>query len=271
MANSTSGESVLQRISKILDTFDHSSPVQSALEISKRTGISRSTTYRMLHELCHEGFLRRIEDGRYSVGLKLWEYGVRANGFEHFGRLARPFLQGIHETLGFNVSLATLDQDEGAVVYLERVGARENTQDLTEVAGRLPAVLTATGMVLMAFSEPRIWERGLREITVEQLAKIGMDRPQLRALLAKIKSEGYCHLSGVLVPDSTGTSVPVFGKKRELLGAMTFVAPRQEVDLRTQLPVLVSGARSLGLAAAVPSPSANPTEWETYSFSALGV
>ncbi|MBM7795805.1 IclR family transcriptional regulator [Pseudoglutamicibacter cumminsii] len=249
MANSPSGESVLQRISKILGCFDQEKPVLSAAQIARLTGISRSTTYRMLHELEHEGFLRRTSEGTYAIGLKLWEYGVRASGYEYLGRLSRPFLQGIHETLNVNVSLAVLDHDDGSIIYLERAGDLNPEQDLTEVAGRLPALLTATGLVLIAFSDPKVWERTLREVTEEQLTQINTTRKQLRSLLAKVKSEGFCHLSGVLVKSSTGTAVPVFGPHRELLGALTFVTKARDVDLRSQLPVLISAARSLGLAA----------------------
>ena len=45
-------------------------------ELSAASGLPLTTTHRLCGQLEHEGALERRPDGRYQVGLKLWEMAV---------------------------------------------------------------------------------------------------------------------------------------------------------------------------------------------------
>lgn len=45
--------------------------------ISRRMAIGKSTVHRLLTTLASEGFVRQTEDGRYGLGMSLWELGSR--------------------------------------------------------------------------------------------------------------------------------------------------------------------------------------------------
>ncbi|MFD0851326.1 helix-turn-helix domain-containing protein, partial [Actinomadura adrarensis] len=65
-----------QRVLSILAVFDIENAALSLSEISRRTGLTLSTTHRLVNELRVWGALDRDSDGRYSTGLRILELGT---------------------------------------------------------------------------------------------------------------------------------------------------------------------------------------------------
>ena len=61
------------RLLAVLDAFGPRSRALSLSEISRRSGLSLSTTHRLVHELLSWGALERDANGRYSIGVRLLE------------------------------------------------------------------------------------------------------------------------------------------------------------------------------------------------------
>src|SRR5699024_9013368 len=73
MANSSRGESVVQRVSRILRVFDEEHQILSATQVAQRADLAISTAHRMVQSMVDEGLLLRTPDGKYRLGLVLWE------------------------------------------------------------------------------------------------------------------------------------------------------------------------------------------------------
>jgi DNA-binding IclR family transcriptional regulator len=65
--------SVTARVLAILGSFSPGTSELSLAEISRRTGLARSTTYRLVHELHAGGALERDANLRYHIGARLRE------------------------------------------------------------------------------------------------------------------------------------------------------------------------------------------------------
>ncbi|MDR1571626.1 MAG: helix-turn-helix domain-containing protein, partial [Clostridiales Family XIII bacterium] len=66
----------VQSIDRVLDIVEALSTEQSGLgvtELSKRIGLHKSTTHRLLSTLAHRGYVAKRADGGYQIGLKLIE------------------------------------------------------------------------------------------------------------------------------------------------------------------------------------------------------
>src|SRR5699024_12593296 len=89
----------------------------------------RSSKYSLaLHDalpILDEGLLLRTPDGKYRLGLVLWELAHRSTVYQSFTAAARPFLEGVHQTLKKTVSLAILDPAEVSIIRSE-----EHTSEL---------------------------------------------------------------------------------------------------------------------------------------------
>ncbi|MGY6497913.1 MAG: helix-turn-helix domain-containing protein, partial [Microcella sp.] len=73
VANSPSGDSVTDRLLRVLETFTPTRTVQTAAEIGRRAGLPPSSAHRIVSELVDAGLLERDDDRRIRIGMRLWE------------------------------------------------------------------------------------------------------------------------------------------------------------------------------------------------------
>lgn len=140
----------LDRGLRILSEFTAREPVLGAPELSRRIGIPRTTTFRLLQTLEALGFLERVNgDRHFRLGV-----AVLRLGFEYLGSLeltdfGQPILERLRNASGLSTHL--LIRDERDVVFV----ARAQTLDplfssvKVHVGTRLPAHATVHGQVLM--------------------------------------------------------------------------------------------------------------------------
>ena len=144
-----SGRSLVGRIAAIMDSFDQQDPVLSLVELSRRSGLPKSTAHRLAEQLRTMGWLERTHSG-YRVGMRLFELGGLAAKQAQLRDPAVPHLHTLAGQTGLAVQLAVLDVDE--VVYLERVML--GTYRLpTRQGGRMPAYCTGLGKAMLAFDD----------------------------------------------------------------------------------------------------------------------
>ena len=245
MANSPSGESVIQRVVKILDAFSKGRPRMSLTELVRVTGMSSSTAHRLANDLVDSGLLNRGEAGDYGVGMKMWELASRSNPLEEFRRRGLPFLEGVHAAVREQVSLSIPDVGSGTVLYLEQLDRHGTATNLAAVAGRLLIHNTSSGMAMMAHMPRDVQERFLAAPLEKTTAATETDPVRLRAQLALIRERGYVRMAGVLVQENTAYAVPVFGEANSVIGAIAVVIPTADEDPKVVLPVLVAAGRGL--------------------------
>jgi DNA-binding IclR family transcriptional regulator len=261
MANSASGESVIQRIVKIMEAFSKGHPRLSLTELARGTGLSTSTVHRLATDLTGSGLLERTATGEYVVGMKMWELAARANPLEEFRRRGLPFLEGVHAAIRENVSLSIPDVDSGSILYLEQLDRHGTVVNLAEVAGRLDIHTTSSGMAMMAFMPGFIQDRFLSRKLPKVTDNTETDPARLRAHLAQIRERGYVRMAGVLVPENTAFAVPVFGPGNSVIGAIAVVVPTAEANSGVILPVLVSAGRGLSLSMGAERRPAGTRPW----------
>ncbi|CAN7500298.1 IclR family transcriptional regulator [Arthrobacter sp. LjRoot78] len=245
MANSASGESVIQRVVKILDAFSRGHPRLTLAELVRITGMSSSTAHRLANDLVDSGLLNRGDAGDYGVGVKMWELASRSNPLEEFRRRGLPFLEGVHAAVRENVSLSIPDVESGSVLYLERLDRHGTVLNLADVAGRLDIHNTSSGLAMMAHMPRHVQERFLAGPLEKTTPNTEADPVKIRAHLALIRERGYVRLAGVLVPENTAYSVPVFGEGNSVIGAIAVVVPTADEKPQLILPVLVAAGRGL--------------------------
>ena len=109
------------RLLAVLDAFGPRSRALSLSEISRRSGLSLSTTHRLVHELLSWGALERDANGRYSIGVRLLELAALAPRGLDLREAAFPILDDLHHRTRGNVHLGVRNGLE--VVYVEAIRA----------------------------------------------------------------------------------------------------------------------------------------------------
>lgn len=243
MANSPSGESVISRVVRILAAFTDAEPALHLRQLSREVGLPLSTVHRLVAELEVEGLLERDSGGRLRHGHRLWEIASRGSRAASLREAALPPMEDLLHHTGSHVSLGVLDGTD--VLYIERLDADDSTINITRIAGRLPVHGCSAGLVFMAYApeeeQNRFLHRRLDRLTEDTVTDPGV----LRGILAEIRRSGYVSMAGIIVPESSGISVPVFAEEQRVVATLTAIVPRGEENLTANVPQMLLASRAI--------------------------
>lgn len=158
--------------------------------LAKRLGLAKSTAHRLASTLVRERLLERsAHDGKYRLGLLLFELGSLVRRKMDVSTEARPLLKALMEKTGETVHLGVLDDQ--SVLYVNRIESRRAIRMGFGLGFRAPLHCTALGKALLAFRPPPFIEAviagGLAKRTDRTIAA-----PQaLRQELAAVRARGY--------------------------------------------------------------------------------
>jgi DNA-binding IclR family transcriptional regulator len=140
---------VLWKAFDVLGAFSHRRRVLTLSEISRHSGLPKSTAHRVLTMLIEVGAVEQVPGG-YQVGLRMFSLGVLPPEAA-LREAALPHLEELHRHTGEILHLAILRGPD--VVYLEKLLPRGTSVVMPSVIGdRMPATVTGVGKVLLAFS-----------------------------------------------------------------------------------------------------------------------
>lgn len=243
MARSDSGESVLERIVRILEAFTPEAPALTVSALAQRAGLPLATASRLVADLVAHGLLVRDDERRVRVGTRLWELASRASPTLSLRESAMPVLEDLHRGVGHHAQLGVLDGEE--VLFVERLSADGAVVNFTRIAARLPLHASSSGLVLLAFGstvlQERVLARPLRRFTSNTVTS----PTELRTLLAGIRDRGVVICPGHLHPEATGIAVPVRDGSGRVLAAVSVIVPN-DGDAPRAVPALTEAARRIG-------------------------
>ncbi|MFI8992935.1 IclR family transcriptional regulator [Streptomyces sp. NPDC053542] len=142
------GVSVTSRALAILGAFDRVYSGLSLSDLSRRTGLPLATAHRLIGELESWGALDRDQDGRYRIGLRIWELGSLTPSRTGLREAALPALLSLSELSREEVQLVVADGDDA--VCVEHLGPREGTRSADLRGLRRPLTESACGLALLA-------------------------------------------------------------------------------------------------------------------------
>jgi DNA-binding IclR family transcriptional regulator len=225
MANSPSGDSMTERIVRVLETFTTERTVQTASEVGRRAGLPSSTAHRVVDELVREGLLERDDEHRVRLGMRLWELALRGSRALRLRQAALPAMERIQAKVREHTQLAVLEHD--TALFLERLSHPEAGANITRIAGRLPLHASSSGLVLLAYADPELQQRVLAGPLPALAPETTTDAAALRRTLAEIRRSGFVVAPGSVAAVSTGVAVPVRDETGEVVAALSVVLPRE--------------------------------------------
>lgn len=122
-------------------------------EIARRTGLAKSTVFRLLATLEETRAMERADEG-YRLG-DLFTPGrliPTVPAVERVQVVVTPFLSALYEATRHTCQLAVLDGRD--VVFLNKLHGIHRVPSPSRIGGRIPAHCTSLGKVLLAFDRP---------------------------------------------------------------------------------------------------------------------
>jgi DNA-binding IclR family transcriptional regulator len=157
--DSVSGVGVLDKAMAVLAAIE--TEPRSLAELVDVSGLSRPTAHRLAVALEAHGLVRRDDDGRFCLGLRLIGLGHEAAEAVPLWAAARPALAWLHEQTGESVQLFVRDGD--ARVCVESIESPRELRTIVPVGVRLPLSAGSAGKVLSGMASEWVQSVGERE------------------------------------------------------------------------------------------------------------
>jgi DNA-binding IclR family transcriptional regulator len=220
MSSDQDGVAAVDRALSILDALTEDRV--SLAELSKRTGLYKSTVLRLLKSLEKAGYALRTADGNYRLGYKVLSLGSLYQRHFRTSDIVPPVLERLAADLHEGASFYICENDQR--ICLHRVDSTRAIRDSVHIGDRLPLTVGAAGHVLRAFAGAR--GPNLDEIRQQMFAASYGERDEETAAIA----------------------APVFGPGNKVMGALSISGPRYRLEAAGEaafLPVLFKYAKDL--------------------------
>ncbi|SFE13502.1 IclR family transcriptional regulator [Paracidovorax konjaci] len=226
-APDSSGVAVLDRAFALLAAFGPGDDRLTLTELSRRTGLYKSTVLRLLGALEHGGFIRKLADGQYAVGPQPLRLAAIYQRSFHVGHVIEPLLKGLSQSTGETASFYVRHGEARIAVF--RTEPTRSVRASVAVGQEYPIAQGASGKVLRAFGHAS-------------------------GSGAKALSPLWAVSYGERDPDTASVAAPVFSVTGELQGAIALSGPRHRLAppdamlaaCRSVLKTAAEATRSLG-------------------------
>jgi IclR family pca regulon transcriptional regulator len=229
----TAGSQSLERGLAILASFHSARPLLGVSDLSRKVGLSRSTTHRYVATLAALGYLQQdAETKKYRLGPRVLDLGFSAINSMELRHVSAPHLKALSDKTGRTVNMAVLDGTE--IVYIERCRAPDAREiDLNlHVGSRLPAYCTSMGKVLLAFLPASELSALLDSV---KLARRGPNTiTSKRALLKEleqVRARGLAMNNEELAYGLRSIAVPVRSQTGDVVAAINLAVHRSLVSM----------------------------------------
>jgi IclR family KDG regulon transcriptional repressor len=221
----------LQRGMKVLDTLLHARTPLKLEDICARTGLPKSTGFRIVVNLLQGQYLVETNEG-YWLGLKLLRLGALVEERLDLKQQARPFLTELRDRVNETVHLAVLDS-ELRVVYVEKLATQHAVGLMASRIGiTAPMHCTALGRAMAAFrpeAEILRWiqTNGLKAYTDATIT----DGTDFLRELREIRSCDYAVDRGEYEASVRCVAAPIRDRTGKVIAAVSISAPDTRMPL----------------------------------------
>jgi DNA-binding IclR family transcriptional regulator len=216
------------RAMRLLDLFERGRPEMSLAEFVRRSGYTKSTTYRLLVTLEEAGWLERGPAGGFRLTIRPFQVGSILVDSLDLRREAGPIMArlatDVDETVFLVVPAGTF------AVCLERIDSEQGVRlaDLY-VGGSQALHLGAAPRALLAFDEdallPPLLAAGLSRATERSI----VDPAELAADLTQTRERGYSVSDEDVTSDVAAIGAPIFGSHGHVVGALSIGGLRRRL------------------------------------------
>jgi DNA-binding IclR family transcriptional regulator len=220
------GAQAALRAVRLLKLFTNEQPEMSLAEISKSSGLNKTTTHRLLRALHSESLIaRNSATSAYSLGPGLMALGVQALASSDLRRRVRPLLRKLARESGETATLEVPIED--CMLILDEVAGSHLVAASGNIGTRWPMHATSTGKAWVAFEE-----FGLDRIADELkpvAAKTLTSKMQLLPQLEEIRRLGYAVTIDELEDGFTAVATVFRDALGDIQGTLSIGGPSQRM------------------------------------------
>jgi DNA-binding IclR family transcriptional regulator len=234
---------VLERAFAIMDVLLQAGQPLSLEAIMTRTGLAKSTAFRLISNLVRYGYVTETNNG-YWLGLKMISFGQAVVNNLDVRAVALPYLEALRDKTNETVYLAALTND-WAVLYLDQCESRQPVGvNLHSPGMTIEMYCTGIGKTLVAYrpeADVRAW---LQTHELTQRTPNTITTPDaFLAELDAIRQRGYGIDNGERNLSIRCVAVPIRDGHNKVVAALSVAGPTE----RMPNPLIASDIAYLAL------------------------
>ena len=237
----------LARGLSVMKAFDDQNAQLTLSDVARIVDLPRASARRALLTLEALGYVE--SHGRnFSLSPQVLTLARAYLASSPVPRVAQGFLENVSEGLGESCSLSILHGEE--VIYIARSTRKRIGSLHRDVGAHLPAHCTSMGRVLLAALSDAERDAFLARVTLQSFTPYTVtDKNELRAILEKVRRNGYSLVDQELEIDLRSIAVPVQNASGRVIAAMNVSAqasrtPKKQLTERF-LPALRDAAMKM--------------------------
>jgi DNA-binding IclR family transcriptional regulator len=228
----------LDRAFAVLDLLGESDTPLGLAQVASSLQLHKSTAHRFLMVLERHHMVERTGNGKFRLGLRLFDFGNRAIEQYDLRDRAQPHLRRLVSETEETAHLCILEQAH--VIYIDKIEPARSVRMITRVGASNPVHCTSVGKAILAFlPEERIAEV-IRRTRFERFTHRTIATPEaLRAEIEKTRRRGYAVDDEELEEGLRCIAVPVLDAQKQPVAAVSVSGPSFRVTAQ-KLPAIAN-------------------------------
>ena len=224
------GVQAIDRAVAILRCFDSRRPDLGISEIARMTGLSTSTTHRLLVAMQTNRLVRQPSHRRYGLGPLLVQLARSGALPATLRDAALPFMTALRDEVDETVGLHELLPTGERVVVDQVEGHQELRRTYTDIGVPLALPHGAPGKAILSVLPLDRQEWWLSQTIVAVTPRTITDPDALRRQLAEVRSRGYAGSDSERTWGIRAVAAPVFDHTGQVVGALGLSVPEIRMD-----------------------------------------
>lgn len=200
----------VDRALSILEIIADTEDGLTLAQISQRIGLPKSTVHGLVSTLRDHKFVRQAEDdGRYQMGIQLFEMGTKLARSWDVRDAAKPAMRWLSQEFGETVHLGC--EDNGEVLYLDKIAADSLINIVSDIGVRLPMHCSGIGKALLAHKSESEIKRHIANLGLAPLTSRTITDPDtMMKELEKVRLQGFALDDGEIMEGLRCVGAPVY-------------------------------------------------------------
>ncbi len=235
---------------ELLQLLSQAGKPVSLTELTQRCGYPKSTVFGLLTTMRSYDVITQMPDGKYALGLRLFEYGRQLERSWDISLVARPYMEHLSHLTDASVMLSICEGD--SVITLDQVEAQGKLRIVSDVGARLPIYCTSQGKVFLAYRPVPEAEKLLRRQYMIQFTPHTItDIPLLLQEVGQCRENGYAIENGEYKIGLRSISAPirtVDGEVKYAVGVIGMFRSTYSEEFRSAVEQVCSTAAMISAA-----------------------
>ena len=211
---------------ELLSCFTSQKPVLGVTEIAERLGVTKSNVHNILSTFVAMGYLDRLPDGRYQLGLKMLEFAFIINQNLGYPNAVYDIMVDTAGKTGEIVYFGLPYGDRVLYLYVahpvDRMGVLPYRDILGETA---PFYCTGIGKAILAHMPESEWPHRISKERRKYQPGTITDYDAIIEELRATRQRGYAIDNGERERDVRCVGVPIYNALGQLVGGMSTSGP----------------------------------------------